>query len=348
MYTEETLSKYKYFKSLSKFIKIEYLLDPLTGLVNRKYMVEFIKELINDNVPFTMAMLDLDNFKNINDNYGHTAGDVVLETIGNDLISFLGDTGVAGRFGGDEFIIVIFKHNEYNQIHDFYDDMNHNNTVLRKNITIGDESTYITGTIGSAVFPTNASTYEDLFEMADKTLYRGKLKGRNCYIIYVHEKHKDLQIKKLVNDDEATILLNIHSAFMNNIDFKSKCNEASEYIKKTLRLDYLFYINENGEIFNLDDLSKFGDGIDLSKAKFNNEIIKTNHSDDLKAIDSNLYEATRKYNTSSVLITKLRTTNNNYGYIMYALERTSRIWQSNEIAILLYLAKTITIDLMQK
>ena len=87
MYSVNDLKKYEYFTKLLKDNKIEYVLDPLTGVIARKYILDFVKTLIIDKTPFTMAILDLDNFKEINDNYGHATGDRVLENIGNDLIN---------------------------------------------------------------------------------------------------------------------------------------------------------------------------------------------------------------------------------------------------------------------
>ena len=344
MYTKELLSKYKYFKALNKFISIEYMIDPLTGLISRKYMLEFIKELINEKTEFTLSILDLDNFKDVNDTYGHTAGDIVLENIGNDLINFLGDNGIAGRYGGDEFLIIIFNNNEYDDIHKFYQQMFHG-VVLRKTYEFNNGNAFITGTVGSAAYPTNATNFDDLFQMCDKTLYRGKMKGRNCFIIYVHEKHKDLQIQEMVKDDEATIFFNILSSFFNNVDFKSKVMDANAYLKKTLRLDYIFYVDNKGNIINLEDNEAFASNIDLSNAKFKNELINTYFASNLASIDINLAEALKKYNINSTLITRLRNKNGICGYLMYALERTSRIWQSNEVSILLYLASTLTIEL---
>lgn len=345
MYTVEALKKYKYFKALTRFINLDYLLDPLTGLISRKYMIEFIHELIKENIPFTMAIMDLDNFKDINDNYGHSFGDIVLEQMGKDIINYLGENGVAGRFGGDEFIFIIFNKNDYDDIHGFYEGMYHSD-VLRKNIAYEDTPVFITGTIGSAAFPNNATNYEELFLMSDKTLYRGKIKGRNCYIIYVHEKHKDLQIQKMVKDDEATIFYNIYQAFYNNQDFKSKFSEVEQYLKNIIRFDCMYYVDEKGDMYNFSDYKKIGENVSFDKAKFNNEIFKTNFRNDIEVIDDNLFKATKIHNISSMLVTRLKTNNKNYGYIMYAQERTSRIWQADEIATLFYLAKTLTIELI--
>lgn len=346
MYSVNDLKKYEYFTKLLKDNKIEYVLDPLTGVIARKYILDFVKTLIIDKTPFTMAILDLDNFKEINDNYGHATGDRVLENIGKDLINYTDGKGLVGRFGGDEFVIIIFEHNNYDKIHDFYAGMYHNNTVLRKLFKTGNHEIFITGTVGSASFPDDGKTYDELFAMSDKTLYRGKIKGRNCYIVYVHEKHKDLEINKMANDDEATIFFNIHYIFHSNSTFKDKLNDANDYLKKNLRLDFILYLDEKNKLYNFDDLKLISDDIDLSKLKFNNELLKTDTFDEIKRLSKPLFEATKQFNASSLLMTRLNHKDKKYGYLIFGLERALKIWTNDEIATLMYLAKNIILDLI--
>ena len=113
MYSREELTKYNYFKKVLDGQRITDVLDPLTGLVTREHMFAFVKSLIDDKVPFTFGMLDIDNFKIINDSYGHSAGDAILVQFADKLKESLKDFGVAGRFGGDEFLMVDFIHIEY-------------------------------------------------------------------------------------------------------------------------------------------------------------------------------------------------------------------------------------------
>ena len=170
MYTKEQLLKYPYFEEVLKTRDISSVVDSLTGLVSRPYMLEFIKNLVDNHVPFTMAMLDLDNFKFVNDTYGHKIGDGVLAGLSNDLSRYLGDYGIAGRYGGDEFIVVNFRDITYDALKEFYNGLYSDYNVLRKNIFLGDCEPFITGTIGSAVYPKDASEYDGLFELADKAL----------------------------------------------------------------------------------------------------------------------------------------------------------------------------------
>ena len=197
MYTREQLEKYPYFADVLKNEPdASALLDQLTGLVSRGHILWFAQWLIEHRVPFSFAMMDMDNFKFVNDTYGHHAGDEVLVKVADELIAILDGIGLAGRFGGDEMLIVNLRDTTYDACKAlftrFYD-----GTVLRKNYVLKDCSPFITATVGCAIYPKDAQDYDTLFEMIDKTLYRVKNKGRNCHIIYVEEKHKDIVIRRI-------------------------------------------------------------------------------------------------------------------------------------------------------
>lgn len=341
MYNAEDLQKYPYFNNLLSKNDLENIIDPLTGVVNRRYMLEFVEDLISKKKPFTMAILDLDDFKHVNDTYGHLIGDYLLETVGSDLQAFVGDTGVAGRFGGDEFIIVIFGKGDYDEIHEFYHEMFHD-TVLRKHFKHNDIDFVYTGTIGSAKYPDNGASFDELFQMSDKTLYRGKSKGRNCFIIYISEKHKMLEIQKIQNDDEVSMVFNINSFFDQKSELNQKLIDVSEYISANLHLDKMFVVL-NDKLYDMNNMSIILDKIDMSEIKFNNELHKIENKTELK--NKSFGAAILECNVSSLLMTTIKAHHKILGYVMYGLKRTGKIWENSEIAVLMYLAKTIALDI---
>ena len=153
MYREEQLRKYSYFTKVLEKNSLESVLDTLTGLVSRGYILGFIRSLIADGIPFTFGMLDLDNFKFINDTYGHQVGDGVLMSVAADLIGYMDGYGIVGRFGGDELVLVNLRDLTIEQkrpwLNGFYED----DKVLRKNISLDTCRPFITGQCFCAGMP---------------------------------------------------------------------------------------------------------------------------------------------------------------------------------------------------
>ena len=348
MYTIEKLSKINEFSTFSKNIDLETLLDPLTGVLNRKSMKTYCSYLVSNKIPFRLAMIDIDNFKNINDKYGHTIGDRVLVNVAEDLSNFIDDNGVVGRFGGDEFVFVVFGCNEYDQMHDYCKAMYKSFNVFRKELDLDDVKIFITATLGTSSFPEDANDLENLFINVDKTLYRGKNKGRNCYIIYVEDKHKELNFDTLTRDDEATIHFNINTIFNSNTSSFNRLTESANYLKNCMLLDNIFFINNKNELFDLTNNKLLAYDIDLSKVKFNHDITKTNYQSDIKKINIKLSHELAKFDIYSTLVCKMRFGSETYGYIILALKRIAKIWQNDEISILLFYAKEIILDFIEQ
>ncbi len=82
-------------------------LDPLTKIFERSVLEEYALELVRHKLPFMFCFVDIDNFKNINDNYGHKFGDVVLTEFAKTLKKLTSNIGYVSRYGGDEFVVII-------------------------------------------------------------------------------------------------------------------------------------------------------------------------------------------------------------------------------------------------
>ncbi|WP_318616589.1 EAL domain-containing protein [Sporosarcina sp. YIM B06819] len=155
--------------------------DSLTGLANRHSIERVIDKWIDeiDVIDEIMAVvfLDLDQFKHINDSKGHAYGDELLTEVGKRLREWLPENSFFGRFGGDEFVIVIrAKKVAVHQIHDSLQQIHESFTnpflLLGQNV-------YITASIGVSIYPTDAQSIGELFIDADTALYHAKEHGRN-------------------------------------------------------------------------------------------------------------------------------------------------------------------------
>ena len=341
MYNTEDLSKYDYFNNILSHASINYILDPLTGTISRQVFIDFVQDCINKNIPFTLAILDLDNFKLINDNYGHQIGDEVLKSLSYDLSNYLGKDGLVGRYGGDEFIYIDFKHIEYDDNHDFIQAMYENYCVLRKNLSLKNCNPFITGTIGTSTFPKDASTYNDMFSNADKTLYRGKLKGRNCFIIYVESKHKNITVQKLAKEDLYMSMYTISHEFESATTLKEKLYTTYVNLKADIKIDNLLFIDKTSAIYSCETGKILGFANNLRKILGETALVASNFQTDTTPFDEEISEELKMFNLQSILITRVEMNKHFYGYLICTEPINSRIWQQDDKALLFYISKCI-------
>ena len=138
-------------------------------------------------------MIDIDNFKNVNDTYGHLYGDKVILKVAAIINSALNGRGIVGRFGGDEFFIFtnwITKESQLRSILTFI------KQKVRAELGQGENSCDVTLSMGVCKYPDNGSDYDSLFNKADKCLYIAKNKGKNRYIILFIRESKYIQTYK--------------------------------------------------------------------------------------------------------------------------------------------------------
>lgn len=164
--------------------------DFQTSLYNRMAFAEIFEQQLliaaREHMPISLAMIDIDHFKSINDSLGHMAGDKVLLGVAETLKTIARESDVIARFGGEEFIILMFNtnHKEAEKAAERL------RTAVEEEIVAGTNS--VTISIGLATFGeksiagidiTPSEIYEQMLGVADKALYRAKMNGRNqvCY-----------------------------------------------------------------------------------------------------------------------------------------------------------------------
>jgi diguanylate cyclase (GGDEF)-like protein len=154
--------------------------DKLTGLANRSHLEERLdiefKRALRYKFPLTLAVVDLDFFKKVNDTYGHLAGDAVLREVGARLRAELRETDFVGRFGGEEFVVIL------------------TNTSLQGSLKLAEilrrfvgespvhfegQDLQVTASIGVAQMIDSHESYKEIFDDADNALYHAKSSGRN-------------------------------------------------------------------------------------------------------------------------------------------------------------------------
>lgn len=166
---------------LRETLRVQSLRDPLTGLFNRRYLEENLqRELLRcerRGLPLSLLMIDVDHFKQFNDQHGHAAGDAVLAHVGRTLQSLIRNEDLACRYGGEEFTVVLPETDAAVAIQraEAMRAAISSSTVLHLRKTLGP----VTASIGVAAFPSDGATPEVLFEIADASLYRAKAEGRD-------------------------------------------------------------------------------------------------------------------------------------------------------------------------
>ena len=173
--------------------------DGLTGIYNKKAITEIaVKKINGQKVPCSMIIIDVDHFKECNDTFGHNFGDKVLASVASCIKEAIGTKGIAGRIGGDEFLVLL----DLTEEDDIRNITRNIRTGIQWNITSIEPGSTVTCSMGVARFPLNVKDYDSLFNLADKCLYIAKNKGRNCYIIYKPELHDCIFIQNRQNENK--------------------------------------------------------------------------------------------------------------------------------------------------
>ncbi len=153
-------------------------LDPMTKVLNRRSMDLYLEEMVavqNDHIPLYLLMIDVDDFKEINDNYGHIAGDKVLMVLANIMKSTLRDSDRIFRYGGEEFVIVLNRVDDEGclAVTQRILSLARNNKLIYKQHHFS-----VTLSIGVASLK-RGDTVEAIINRADKALYRAKNRGKD-------------------------------------------------------------------------------------------------------------------------------------------------------------------------
>jgi diguanylate cyclase (GGDEF)-like protein len=182
--------------------QINYLAlhDSLTSLINRDLFVDRLNQLFNTysrtRIPFSLIYIDLDDFKRVNDQHGHEAGDHLLADFAKKLMRSLRETDTVARLGGDEFGVLL-------------PDTNAEQCLLAINKLLVDLSEplhwnkhkfLINLSMGITCYPNQANGYQELMREADFALYQSKKNGRSQYSMFDQEMQRKVLSKRAIND----------------------------------------------------------------------------------------------------------------------------------------------------
>jgi diguanylate cyclase (GGDEF)-like protein len=185
-YASIALERGNYYRMTEELKKIS-VTDALTGLLNRRYFQERLFEEVERSKrqikPFTLFIIDIDDFKAFNDRYGHLAGDEALKRVANAIKDAVRSIDVVSRLGGEEFSAIL-PFTTKSDAHVIAERIRRDVAEIRfmeENIP---SDQWLTISLGVAEFPTDANTMDELIDRADKAMYLAKSRGKNRIIEY--------------------------------------------------------------------------------------------------------------------------------------------------------------------
>ncbi len=213
----------------------EFDKDAATGLLNKKATAKEMQNMIESakeepNKKLYLAILDIDDFKTVNDTYGHLFGDEVIAKFAATIKDFAEGRGIAGRIGGDEFAIMLEDINSAEEVRVLFD-----NLRMRVKKQFADEKTgyEFSTSIGIAKYPDDEMDYEKLFKLADSALYIAKEKGKDICVVYNKALYGDVMnmtINQIKSNYKITKMKPVDRAILmcDTIDDLRNCKTSDE------------------------------------------------------------------------------------------------------------------------
>lgn len=334
--------------------------DAAMDVLNKKAITNYVKNQIasKPKFPIHLCILDLDNFKNINDTFGHMFGDEVLVTTANILKEAVGGKGVVGRIGGDEMMIVIEKVDNHSELRGILRSIRSNIEWAYKGKK---ENMDLTCSVGVASYPVHSNNYDDLFKIADKMLYSAKKKGKNRYVIYTPEIHGDVlngEVETVTNvvpqqkKDKEKMVMRMLDFFLHK-QVMTYENAMSE-IGQTMDLDEIdiFYGDKCKVSMEWkkmpDDTGKSIDFVDKDNFQnsFNeNGVAVIDHVSNCEMVYPSAYRYMKERNITAAIIYRM-SNRHHEGYVAFYKRTTAaRKWGNDDKAYLNFLGKVFELAL---
>ena len=172
--------------------------DPLTGLPNRLTLQRQLTSLLDGKRPVSVALFDLDGFKDVNDTLGHSTGDKLLVEVGRRLSEVAGERGQVCRLGGDEFVVIVAECGDPRTIAGIVDSMLRR---LAEPYEVNDHVLHLGGSAGVAIAPNDGENGDELIANADLALYQAKSDGGRVYRFYLPVLRAQAQARRGLDAD---------------------------------------------------------------------------------------------------------------------------------------------------
>ncbi|WP_455682390.1 diguanylate cyclase [Thomasclavelia sp.] len=346
--------------------------DSLTKTYNRVAAQNIIIDILkNHNIKDAfMIIIDLDNFKNINDTKGHLFGDVVLSEVAAKMKECFHTDAVVSRVGGDEFLV--FMVGKLDIILKAIDTFLREIKLLSCNKEL---SSSVSCSVGIACFPKDGVQYNDLFYKADQSLYYAKKKGKSCYALYNQEMMNEFPGKMsksmiyIINEkhdfSDEVMLMNeklgeyIFKLLYKSIDINKAVSKILELVGKQYNVSRVYVFkndSDNGYCSNTFEWCNESIEPQINKLQnipYQDDLVNFNedgiyYCKDTKKLPDKLRSLLRKQKVKSLLLCAIKDNGEFIGFIGFDECNNYRIWTQEQINILKFISETLSTFLMKK
>lgn len=347
------------------------VLDPLTSLYNKAETQNMIEKCIasgDEDEKHAFLIVDIDNFKGVNDTLGHHFGDMVLTGIAGKISKPFAKQNIVGRVGGDEFVIflknIVNKEEVRNKAEQIADAFRHT--------FAGERNDYkISGSIGISLFPEDGTGYEALYKNADSAMYESKRKGKDRYTFFNRE--TDYHIfsrpepageKKRFDDAyyKEHLLYTVFDLLYETEDIYASVNKVLEIVGMKYDVDrcYIFEAADGGGIFN-NTYEWCREGIEpqikelqgLKRAELEYALCRYSEDgifvcDDPSALGEELYEMLDRQGIKSMLHCGVPGKGEIKAIVGFDDCKAVRVWNEGELSTLTYISRLLGMYLINK
>ena len=327
-------------------------LDELTRVYSKNDIFDYAQFLVAENVPFSFLVVDIDNFKYINDTFGFEAGNKILYKVAHLLFMKSDGKGAVGHIGADHFALVLKGRFSYDELWNFCHELLFNISGLPLS-ELNIKGISLTATLGIARFPDNAQSFDKLREACSKALFRGKEKGRNCFIIYVPEKHANIAVKS--SKEKALSSSNLIASvfkYLESENLPDGIHNLLDFLSSYFEIDHLC-VQANGRIVfeKIHQMSKTREFLPVPFALIRSEINRGSKMYCVNDVSSllqirrvDLFDVLAKQNITSTCVFEISYNDEFYGLLradMTGYGNDVRIWQYSDLDILLTAARVL-------
>lgn len=350
--------------------------DDLTELFNKSAGKGYVQTYLSHtqtNMQSAFIMIDLDNFKQVNDRYGHLMGDMIIKQVAATIRNMFRADDIVTRMGGDEFM-VLMKNLPSKDILEAR--LNTLITVFHQVLHEQVPEAHLGCSIGVALFPDHGTCYQDLFRHADQALYQVKMQGKNKYLIYdvnhiVLPQHcKKTKKQPEHTEQEQSIEISIDHLLQYTFqqlyesgDVEQTVQNLLELVGQTMNVSRVYIFENNAdntkcsntfewcndgiapEIQNLQDISYLTD-IQGYENNFNEQGIF--YCPDISLLPQEQYEILAPQGIKSMLQCSIRDRGIFRGYVGFDECYVNRLWEQRQIDALTFFSEMLSIFLLKK